>query len=231
MDIYRILNFLDNVRRNNNRQWFQANKDEYLAVRADFENAVGELINNISKFDSTISHITVKDATYRFNRDTRFSEDKSPYKRHFGAYIAAHGKKKLHGGYYVHLEPGNCMLACGSYFLPTNILTSCRNEIIANIDNWLSAVSNKTFTDLFVADSNGDSSGRGFGLERLKTVPKGFSRDYKYIEYLRMKDYCCWHNVPDDFFAGNTWIENAVEIFNAAKPMMDFVNSVIDDYE
>lgn len=231
MDIYRILNFLDNVRRNNNRQWFQANKDEYLAVRADFENAVGELINSISKFDSTISHITVKDATYRFNRDTRFSEDKSPYKRHFGAYIAAHGKKKLHGGYYVHLEPGNCMLACGSYFLPTNILTSCRNEIIANIDNWLSAVSNKTFTDLFVADSNGDSSGRGFGLERLKTVPKGFSRDYKYIEYLRMKDYCCWHNVPDDFFAGNTWIENAVEIFNAAKPMMDFVNSVIDDYE
>lgn len=231
MDIYRILNFLDNVRRNNNRQWFQANKDEYLAVRADFENAVGELINSISKFDSTVSHITVKDATYRFNRDTRFSEDKSPYKRHFGAYIAAHGKKKLHGGYYVHLEPGNCMLACGSYFLPTNILTSCRNEIIANIDNWLSAVSNKTFTDLFVADSNGDSSGRGFGLERLKTVPKGFSRDYKYIEYLRMKDYCCWHNVPDDFFAGNTWIENAVEIFNAAKPMMDFVNSVIDDYE
>ncbi|MBO5314253.1 MAG: DUF2461 domain-containing protein [Prevotella sp.] len=231
MDIYRILNFLDNVRRNNNRQWFQANKDEYLAVRADFENAVGELINNISKFDSTVSHITVKDATYRFNRDTRFSEDKSPYKRHFGAYIAAHGKKKLHGGYYVHLEPGNCMLACGSYFLPTNILTSCRNEIIANIDNWLSAVSNKTFTDLFVADSNGDSSGRGFGLERLKTVPKGFSRDYKYIEYLRMKDYCCWHNVPDDFFAGNTWIENAVEIFKAAKPMMDFVNSVIDDYE
>lgn len=231
MDIYRILNFLDNVRRNNNRQWFQANKDEYLAVRADFENAVGELINNISKFDLTISHITVKDATYRFNRDTRFSEDKSPYKRHFGAYIAAHGKKKLHGGYYVHLEPGNCMLACGSYFLPTNILTSCRNEIIANIDNWLSAVSNKTFTDLFVADDNGDSSGRGFGLERLKTVPKGFSRDYKYIEYLRMKDYCCWHNVPDDFFAGNTWIENAVEIFKAAKPMMDFVNSVIDDYE
>ncbi|MEE1092958.1 MAG: DUF2461 domain-containing protein [Prevotella sp.] len=231
MDIYRILNFLDNVRRNNNRQWFQANKDEYLAVRADFENAVGELINNISKFDSTISHITVKDATYRFNRDTRFSEDKSPYKRHFGAYIAAHGKKKLHGGYYVHLEPGNCMLACGSYFLPTNILTSCRNEIIANIDTWLSAVSNKTFTDLFVADANGDSSGRGFGLERLKTVPKGFSRDYKYIEYLRMKDYCCWHNVPDDFFAGNTWIENAVEIFKAAKPMMDFVNSVIDDYE
>lgn len=231
MDIYRILNFLDNVRRNNNRQWFQANKDEYLAVRADFENAVGELINNISKFDSTISHITVKDATYRFNRDTRFSEDKSPYKRHFGAYIAAHGKKKLHGGYYVHLEPGNCMLACGSYFLPTNILTSCRNEIIANIDTWLSAVSNKTFTDLFVADANGDSSGWGFGLERLKTVPKGFSRDYKYIEYLRMKDYCCWHNVPDDFFAGNTWIENAVEIFKAAKPMMDFVNSVIDDYE
>lgn len=231
MDIYRILNFLDNVRRNNNRQWFQANKDEYLAVRADFENAVGELINSISKFDSTISHITVKDATYRFNRDTRFSEDKSPYKRHFGAYIAAHGKKKLHGGYYVHLEPGNCMLACGSYFLPTNILTSCRNEIIANIDTWLSAVSNKTFTDLFVADANGDSSGWGFGLERLKTVPKGFSRDYKYIEYLRMKDYCCWHNVPDDFFAGNTWIENAVEIFKAAKPMMDFVNSVIDDYE
>ena len=133
MDIRRILGFLEAIRENNNREWFLENKKEYQAVRKIFEKDVEKLIERISLFDASISHITVKDATYRFNRDTRFSPDKSPYKRHFGAYIAAHGKKAFHGGYYIHVEPGNCFVACGNYYLPTNILTSCRNEMIGGM--------------------------------------------------------------------------------------------------
>lgn len=232
MDTTRIIAFLRNVAANNNRPWFLSHKDEYDAVRSNFEQGVALAIERIATFDPTVAHITVKDATYRFYRDTRFSTDKSPYKRHLGAYIAAHGKKALHGGYYIHIEPGHCLLACGNYWLPTNILTSCRNEIMANTDEWLSRVENAEFVSLFGAPEDaGWDSPQGFGMERLKTCPSGFPRDYPHMRYLRQKDYCCWHQVDDNFFEGNAWLDTMSHVFQTAKPMMDFTNSVIDDYE
>ena len=224
MDAKRILNYLKQLMTNNNREWYLANKAEYDTIRADFEEGVKLAIGRIAGFDPSIAHLRVKDCTYRFNRDTRFSNDKSPYKNHLGAYIAAHGKKALHGGYYLHLEPGHCMVACGNYWLPTNILTSCRNEIMANTDEWLKCVENKMFQKYFGCP-------QGFGLEKLKSCPSGFPRDWAHIEYLRMKDYCCWHQVPDDFYQGDKWLDEIESMFKTAKPMMDFINSVIDDYE
>lgn len=232
MDVNRILSFLRDVMANNNRPWFQEHKDEYQAVRDEFGRGVEQAIARIAAFDPSVAHITVKDATYRFYRDTRFSADKSPYKNHLGAYIAAHGKKSLHGGYYIHLEPGHCLVACGNYWLPTNILTSCRNEIMGNTAEWLKCVKSKEFVECYGApdDATWDSP-QGFGLERLKTCPAGFPRDYEHIGYLRMKDYCCWHRVGDDFFCGDAWLDGIERYFKAAKPMMDFINAVIDDYE
>lgn len=232
MNTSKILKFLKAITVNNNRQWFADHRKEYELVRKDFEHDISKAIDAIAVFDSSVSHLTVKDVTYRFNRDTRFSADKSPYKRHFGAYISAHGKKSLHGGYYIHVEPGNCLLACGCYCLPTNILTACRNEIMGNIDTWRGIVEQPLFVETFGkvgCKPWGDI--HGFGIEHLKTCPSGFPRDYEFIEYLRMKDYCCWQQVPDDFFAQDDWIEKAIEIFKIAKPMMDFINNVVDDYE
>lgn len=232
MNTDRIIGFLRDVMANNNRQWFQEHRDEYMAAKADFERGVEQAIARISAFDPSVSHITVKDATYRFYRDTRFSNDKSPYKNHFGAYIAAHGKKALHGGYYIHLEPGHCLLACGNYWLPTNILTACRNEIMGNIDEWLRCVGSEEFVRYFGApDTAGWDDRQGFGLARLKTCPSGFPRDYEHISYLRMKDFCCWHGVGEDFFDGDGWLDEMEKIFKAGKPMQDFINFVIDDYE
>ena len=241
MDAKRILKFLRQLMANNNRPWFQAHRQEYEAIRADFEQGIEQALRRIVTFDDSIAHLTVKDCTYRFYRDTRFSNDKSPYKNHLGAYISAHGKKSLHGGYYIHLEPGHCMVACGNYWLPTNILTSCRNEIMANTEEWLKCVRSPEFLKYF--DSHVASSFKaptdvsswdqpqGFGLERLKTCPSGFPRDWEYLDYLRQKDYCCWHQVPDDFYQGNAWLDEAERMFRAAKPMMDMMNAVIDDYE
>ena len=149
MDAKRILKYLRQLAKNNNRTWFQEHKQEYDAIRADFEQGVEQAIRRIISFDPSVIHLTVKDCTYRFYRDTRFSNDKSPYKNHLGAYIAAHGKKALHGGYYLHLEPGHCMVACGNYWLPTNILTSCRNEIMGNTEQWLRCVQNPEFLKYF----------------------------------------------------------------------------------
>lgn len=232
MDIKKIMSFLTQLSANNNRQWFAEYKKEYLDVKAEFERAVAQAIVRIAEFDGSVAHIMVKDATYRINRDTRFSSDKSPYKTHMGAYIAAHGKKALHGGYYIHLEPEHCLLACGNYWLPTNILTSCRNEIMGNIDEWRQCVENERFLSLFGKPGQGSwDSPRGFGLEHLKTCPSGFPRDYEHIEYLRMKDYCCWTAVPESFFEGEKWLDDMAEIMETGKPMMDFINNVIDDYE
>lgn len=227
-----ILAFLAQVAANNNRPWFLAHKDDYEKARSEFEQGVTEAIARIAAFDPSVAHITTKDATYRFYRDTRFSADKSPYKRHLGAYIAAHSKKSLHGGYYIHLEPGVCKLSCGNYYLPTNILTACRNEIMANEEEWLRCVESPEFVRYFGApeDATWDSK-QGFGLERLKTCPSGFPRDYAHMGYLRMKDYCCWHSVSDDFFEQADWLDRMEEVFKAGKPMMDFVNAVVDDYE
>ena len=108
---------------NNNREWFQEHKKDYEAVRAEFERGVQQAIERIMTFDQEIAHVQVKDCTYRFYRDTRFSADKSPYKNHLGAYINAKGKKALRGGYYLHLEPGHCLLAVATIgSLPTSSL-------------------------------------------------------------------------------------------------------------
>ena len=241
MDQKRILKFLRQVMANNNREWFQEHKKEYEAVKAEFERGVQQALERVVSFDPDISHVTVKDCTYRFYRDTRFSSDKSPYKNHLGAYINAKSKKALRGGYYMHLEPDHCLLAVGNYWLPTNILTSCRNEMMANTDEWLRCVENEEFLKYFGSEepSSTDSptdidswdQPQGFGLAKLKTCPSGFPKDWSHVNYLRLKDYCCWHAVSNTFFEGDDWLDEMERMFRAAKPMMDFMNSVIDDYE
>ena len=113
MNIKLIHGFLADIAANNNRPWFQAHKAEYERAKQEFEDGVRTLIDELATFDPEISHLTVKDCCYRFYRDVRFSSDKSPYKRHFGAYICAHGRKSLRGGYYLHIQPGHCLVAVG----------------------------------------------------------------------------------------------------------------------
>ena len=241
MDQKRIMEFLSQVMANNNREWFQEHKKEYEAVMAEFEVGVQQALDRIVTFDPEIAHVKVKDCTYRFYRDTRFSPDKSPYKRHLGAYINAKSKKALRGGYYIHLEPDHCLLAVGNYWLPTNVLTSCRYEIMGKTEEWLECVKSEEFLKYYGSDSsdsikeptNIDSwnQPQGFGLSKLKTCPSGFPKDWEHVGYLRLKDYCCWHAVANDFFEGDGWLDEMERMFRAAKPMMDFMNAVIDDYE
>lgn len=232
-----ILKFLTEVAANNNREWFKNHKAEYEQAKGEFEQGVTQLIQTIAIFDPSIAHLTAKDCCYRFYRDIRFSPDKAPYKRHFGAYIAAHGKKALHGGYYIHLQPDHCLLAIGNYWLPTNILTAVRNEIMGNTELWKECVDNKAFIDCYGRPEGSSWQGgypesdKGFGIGHLKKVPKDFPKDFVYADYLKMKDFCAWHAVDNDFFAKDNWLEEVSRIFKIGKPMMDFTNSVIDDYE
>lgn len=92
MNVPVIFQFLKELSANNNREWFNAHRDEYENARNEFENLLTVIISRISLFDESIRGIEAKECTYRIYRDTRFTEDKTPYKNHFGGYINAKGK-------------------------------------------------------------------------------------------------------------------------------------------
>ena len=93
----RVYDFLCRLKENNNREWFNAHKAEYLHVQAVFNDFAAALIKEIEQWDNDISDsaLALKDCTYRIYRDIRFSKDKSPYKTHMGAYICKGGKKSF----------------------------------------------------------------------------------------------------------------------------------------
>ena len=114
MQAKRIIQFLAALAEHNEREWFKAHKDEYLACRDDFEAGVQQLIGRIGAFDPSVAHVVAHDCVYRPQRDIRFSTDKSPYKRHISAYICERGRKSIRGGYYLHMQPGQCLVAIGA---------------------------------------------------------------------------------------------------------------------
>lgn len=221
MNIPVIFQFLKEVSVNNNREWFNDHKDLYEEAREEFENLLSIIISRISLFDESIRGVQAKDCTYRIYRDTRFSHDKTPYKTHFGGYINARGKKSDHCGYYVHIEPSNCLLAGGAYCLPPNILKAVRQAVYENIDEFRSVVEKPAFKQYF------PSIGENF----LKTVPKGFPKDFEYAQYLKCKDYTCSCYQPDSFFLQSDFSDQIGEIFKYMKPFTDFLNYTIDDFE
>jgi uncharacterized protein (TIGR02453 family) len=220
MNIPVIFHFLNEVTVHNNREWFKANKGLYEEARDEFDKLLAQIIDRISLFDETIRGVQPKDCTYRIYRDTRFSPDKTPYKTHFGGYINAHGKKSDHCGYYFHIEPGNSMLAGGSYCLPPQILKAVRQSIYDNMDEYRSIVEDEAFKRYFVV-----------GEEFLKTTPKGFPRDYEYAQYLKCKQYTCFHSLPDNFLMRSDWLDYVADAFGQMKRFADFLNYTIDDFE
>jgi uncharacterized protein (TIGR02453 family) len=110
------LKFLKELKKNNNKPWFDANRKRYEEAKKDFENFIQQVINAHSKKDKTLASLKAKDCMFRINRDVRFSKDKSPYKTNLGASINKGGRKAFQtAGYYFHLEPGQLFVGGGVY--------------------------------------------------------------------------------------------------------------------
>lgn len=216
-----IFRFLKELSENNNREWFTEHRDEYEKSRIEFDKLLAAIIARISLFDESIRGVQPKDCTYRIYRDTRFSSDKTPYKNHFGGYINAKGKKSDHCGYYVHIQEGNCMLAGGALCLPPNILKAVRQSIYDNVDEYISIVEDPQFKKYYPI----------VGENFLKTAPKGFPKDFKYIDYLKCKEYTCAYMVPDSFFLTPDFLDQTENAFRQFKRFSDFLNYTIDDFE
>lgn len=219
-DVALMMGFLKDVAANNNRAWFKENRPRYDEASAAFDALTSELIAAVAHFDPSVAGLTPKDCQYRFYRDIRFSQDKSPYKRHFGCFISPQGKKSLHGGYYFHLQPGGSFVAGGCWWLPTKILNVVRQTIVDNIGTFRNIVEQDAFRSLFPVVT----------FDPLKVLPRGVPRDFAFPQYVKCRNYCVANYKDDDFFNGKDWRGEVVREFRILKPFQDFINEVVDDY-
>ena len=215
------LRFLKDLKANNNRDWFQENKQRYEVAKKEFEAFIDNLLIEIADFDPSIGHHMAKDCVFRIYRDVRFSKDKSPYKTHFGAHITAAAKKsEIHSraGYYIHVGPGESMLAGGAYLPQGPWLKGIRKELAHNAEEFRSIINNEKFQNYF-----GDLEG-----EKLKTAPRDYPKDHPEIELLKYKSFLATHPCKDEEVTATGFLNHATETFRTLYPFDQFLNRVVD---
>ena len=207
------IDFLKDLRNNNNREWFTANKKRYEAASADFREFITSLLAGLSSFDDKMKMVTAKECIFRINRDVRFSNDKSPYKSNFGANMAPAGRKDMLSGYYLHVEPGKSFLGGGCYMPPADVLEKIRKEIAWNYKDFRKIINSKTFKDVY-SDLDG---------EKLKKAPKGFDADHPAIEILKHKSFIATKEINTSMLTKQGAKEELLKMFKALKPLNNFV--------
>jgi len=215
------LKFLKELKANNNRDWFIANKPRFETAKKEFEAFIENLLLEISGFDPGIGHHNAKDCIFRIYRDVRFSKDKSPYKTHFGAHVTSAAKKsEIHSraGYYIHIGPGESMLAGGAYLPQGPWLKAIRNEIAHNADAFRKIINSKGFKEYF-----GEMEG-----EQLKTAPRDFPKDHPEIALLKYKSFLASHKCRDADVTSPGFLKHAAKTFKALYPFDQFLNNAMN---
>ena len=209
------LQFLRNLEKNNNREWFNENKTLYQEAQQDVISFVEKLIEEMADFDEEMGKLEANKSVFRIYRDTRFSKDKTPYKTNFGAGLGM-GKGNKISGYYLHIEPGKSFLAGGVYKPEPSVLKTIRQEISAFGDEFKAILEQDEFRNYF----------RGLSVEdKLKKVPQGFEKDDKMAEYLKLKHFIVTHPVSDEQLLSENAIKEFTKIFKAMKPLNDFLQT------
>lgn len=214
-----LFQFLRDLKQNNHKEWFYDHKPVYQILRKQFEQFIAQTILDIAQFDDSVKNIEPKQCIFRINRDIRFSKDKSPYKTNFGAFIAPGGRNSGSAGYYIHLEPDNCLLAGGVYMPPSDRLKALRKEIYENTRAFKKIIHNKDFKKHF----NKITSDK-----MLKTAPKGFPKDFNDIDLLKYKHYTVIKKVPEDLVTSENFADEVTETFKALYPFNRFINEGIN---
>lgn len=205
-----ILEYLRDLRENNCREWFEANRGRYEEARATFLGLVGEILSAFGPVDD-LGGIDVKACVFRINRDVRFGKDKTPYKSTMSALIGPAGRKSGVRSYYFHLEPdGSSMLAGGLHSPEPGQLAAVREAIARDSRPLKRIIAAADFKRLF-----GDLAG-----ESLKTAPSGYPKDHPDIELLRRKQFLAAHAMSDAFVRAGDITGRAIEAFSAMKPFL-----------
>ena len=212
------LKFIKDLKKNNNKPWFDTNRKRYEEAKADFILLVENILAAVVKFDPAVASLKAKDCIFRINRDIRFSKDKSPYKTNMGAYINPGGKKINTPGYYFHCEPGGSFAAGGLYLPAPEDLAKVRQEIDYNFDEWKKIVNDKTFKKYFTKVD---------GIEVLSRPPKGYAEDNPAIEFLKMKSFIVSRPLTDAQLTDKNLVKEVAKTFTVMKPMLNYLTHAV----
>jgi uncharacterized protein (TIGR02453 family) len=215
------IKFLKDLKKNNNKPWFDANRKQYDTAKKDFELFIQSVIDKHIKKDTTLKDLKAKDCMFRINRDIRFSKDKSPYKTNFGASINRGGKKSLFAGYYFHLEPGESFVGGGIWMPMPPELKKVRQEIDYNLDEFTKIISSKKFKSVYGDLYKGEDAS-------LVKVPQGFEKDNPAADYLKLKSFLAMKSLKEADLISKDLIKNVTEAFEALQPLLVFINRSLE---
>lgn len=207
--------FLNKLKKNNNREWFNEHKAVFQQEQQEVEAFAESLLHELSAHD-LIETPSGKKSLYRIYRDTRFSHDKTPYKAHWsGSFKRA--TKSRRGGYYFHIEPGNSFVA-GGFWGPTPAdLKLIRDDIAFDAKPLRKIINSKAFVTTF-------ESLKG---EQLKTTPKGFEADHEAIDLLRYKQFLLIRSFSDKEVLSDNFLKEVNGTFQKMRPFFDYMSEVL----
>ncbi len=214
------LKFLKDLKKNNNKPWFEKHKSGYLDAKDDADHFVEQLIQGLGKFDADIAPLHVKDSTYRIYRDIRFSSDKTPYKSHMGAYLNKGGKKAPTAGYYFHAQSGSSMAGGGLWMPMPTELGKVRQEIDYNFIEWTKILGDRKFRNYFPDGLDKE--------EILSRPPKGYDAENPAIEFLKLKSFVVTRSLTDAQMTSRSLLKEMLNTFKSMKPFVDFLNRAIE---
>ena len=214
-----IYEFLLELRENNNRDWFHANKEKYDKAKKDFEFFIELVIEQLKTIDPNISGLQAKDCIYRIYRDTRFSNNKTPYKTNFGAFLSTGGRKSKYAGYFIQIEPERCFIGGGCYKPDSKTLKAIREEIFHVPTDFKTIIDDAEFTKQFSELYD----------DKLKTAPRGYAKDFEYINLLNYKSYVGTKSISDEIANSDRLSVEINQVFKALYPLNQFLNEIIAD--
>lgn len=223
MNTQLMIDYLSELSRNNNREWYHAHKEDYKQANGEFESFLQEMILEIGRFDDSVIRNNPKDLTFKLVRDTRFSHDKSPYNPSFRAHISSMGKLPIPVGYYIMIKPDNQSFLGGGLFADmfkdaTNMV---RDYIAAHPDAWDKIIHDPEFEKYFTVKGSA-----------LKNVPAGYDKDHPQAEYLKFKSWYLEYPIEDsEYQNGEAFLAKGVKLFEIMKPFNDYLNKALAGFQ
>lgn len=209
------LDFLRNLARNNDREWFAAHKDQYQLALANASKFFDEVIAKLNTHDR-IETPSAKQALYRIYRDARFSKDDTPYNPRFAGHFSR-TKPMLRGGYYLWIKPGESRLGCGFVYPNADDLKRIRLDILANYKHWNRLLRSKSIQSNF-----GDMQG-----DQVATAPKGFPKEHPAIDLLRFKQFWFEHSFSDREVLTPGFLDAVNRTYKSIRPFFDYMSDLL----
>ena len=214
------LQYLDDLKANNNRDWFLENKKRYEVVKKEYQQLVGNFLDAMKPLDPSLEMLEVKNCTFRINRDIRFSKDKTPYKSHLGIWLSSGAKGVNRSGYYVHLEKGASFIAGGLYCPEAEDLKKMRKEIAFFHDDLEAIFNEKNFKREFNDFDRNEKN-------MLKNPPRGFEKEHPAIEFLKLKSFESSQRIDISEATKKDFVTRMSKKLIALKPLNDFINRAL----